>query len=92
MLSVDGAEDLPYADNLNLALLLGVALFFFFATPAMSIWFSTGRFTQGWMLAGKKEGAVEEQWGLKQGLHRVVSMHSVVVPAAIHTVSAWLAK
>lgn len=58
----------------------------------MSVWFSTGRFTQGWTLGGRKKERVEDEWGVKRGMHRVVSMQGVVVPAAINVVSAWFAK
>ncbi|KAL8276777.1 hypothetical protein RQP46_010833 [Phenoliferia psychrophenolica] len=80
-----------YANDLALALLLCLALFFLSAAPSMSVWFSTGRFTQGWVLGGRKKERVEDEWSVKRGMHRVVSMQGVVVPAAINVVSAWFA-
>lgn len=81
-----------YANDFNLAMLLGVAAFFLAIAPVLATWFSTGRFTQGWFLGGKKRGKPEEEWGISRGMHRVVSMEGVVIPASIKVVSGWYAN
>lgn len=86
------ADNSLYANDFNLAMLLGVAAFFLAIAPVLATWFSTGRFTQGWFLGGKKRGKPEEEWGISRGMHRVVSMEGVVIPASIKVVSGWYAK
>lgn len=85
------ADNSLYANDLALALLLGVGAFFLAAAPAMSIWFSSGRFTQGWTLTSKKTNRAEE-WERSRGLSRVVSMQGVAMPASVRAISAWCTK
>ncbi|KAM0746034.1 hypothetical protein T439DRAFT_330227 [Meredithblackwellia eburnea MCA 4105] len=81
-----------YANDLNLALLLGVGVFFFFISPILSSWVATGRFTYGWALGGKKKTNASDDWLAARGMHRVVSMDGVAIPASIRVVSSWYAN